>query len=286
MTRAPEDTVRPDPGLDPDDAALLDAGGVTLALPADRPIAVVTLARPDRRNAQTPSTWTALRRVGELLAGPDHEHVRAVLVRGDGPSFSAGLDRRLFGPEGADGHPGMPSLAALDPDTADARIADYQTGFAWLREPRLVTVAAVAGHALGAGFQLALACDVRVVAPDVSFGMLETTLGIVPDLGGTLPLVQAVGRARAVEICLSGRRVGADEALATGLATAVAPSAEELDTAALALLDRLLAGPPEAVRETLALLDAAADGPDAGDQLAAERAAQLRRIRSLVAGTG
>jgi len=168
---------------------------------------------------------------------------------------------------------------------ADARIADYQSGFAWLREPRWLTVAAVAGHALGAGFQLALACDLRVVAGDVAFGMLETTLGIVPDLGGTLPLVQAVGRSRAIEMCLSGRRVGADEAVALGLAHA-AVEGTGLDDAAHALVDRLLVGPTGAVRETLALLSAAADGVDPADQYAEERAAQMRRIRSLAAGTG
>ena len=264
----------------------LHAGGVALSFPDERPAcAVVSLDRPAVRNAQTPATWAALSRIGDLLAEPEYEGVRAVLVRGEGPSFSAGLDRRLFGPEGFDGQPGLPSLAALDADSADGRIAEYQSGFAWLREPRFVTVAAVAGHALGAGFQLALACDLRVVADDVSFGMLETTLGIVPDLGGTLPLVQAVGRARAVEICLSGRRVGAQEALALGLAQEVVPR-PDVDAAAGALVDRVLAGPPAATRETLALLDAAADGPDPANQLAAERAAQLRRVRSLVAGTG
>ena len=74
--------------------------------------------------------------------------------------------------------------------------------------------------------------------------------------------------------------------LAMGLAQERADTAEDLDATALALLDRLLVGPAGAVRETLALLDAAADGPDAGDQLAAERAAQLRRIHAMVAGEG
>ncbi len=282
---------------DPAFAEVMAAGGVVVEVAPARPhVAIVSLARPGMRNAQSPATWRALATIGEVLLDPDPDpepgpeagagSVRAVLVRGEGPSFSAGLDRRLFTAEGVDGQPGIPSLAALSPDDADARLADYQAGFAWLRDPRLVSVAAVAGHALGAGFQLALACDLRVVAPDASFGMLETALGLVPDLGGTLPLVQAVGRARAVELCLSGRRVGADEALAIGLAQERADTADGVDAAGLALLDRLLAGPAGAVRETLALLDAAADGPDAGDQLAAERAAQLRRIRAMVAGEG
>ena len=70
-----------------------------------------------------------------------------------------------------------------------------------------MTIAAVQGHAIGAGFQLALACDFRVLAEDVQFCMAETGLGLVPDLGGTLPLVRLVGYSRAAEICVTSRRV-------------------------------------------------------------------------------
>ena len=158
-------------------------------------------------------------------------------------------------------------------------------GFSWLREPTRLTVAAVQGHAIGAGFQLALACDLRIVADDVQFCMAETTLGIVPDLGGTYPLVHAVGYARAVDICLSGRRVGADEAVAIGLALRAVPAAE-LDAAVDASVASLVAAPQKAAAETLGLLARVADGTDPAAALAAERAAQLRRIRSLAAGEG
>ncbi len=90
----------------------------------------------------------------------------------------------------------------------DAEIAFYQKAFSWWRECDAITVAAVQGHAVGAGFQLALGCDLRVVADDVAFAMKETSLGLVPDLAGTWPLVEAVGYARALEICVSGRSVG------------------------------------------------------------------------------
>ena len=79
------------------------------------------------------------------------------------------------------------------------------------------------GHAIGAGFQLALACDLRVVAEDVSFAMRETSLGLVPDLAGTEPLVACVGYARALEICATGRAVRADEAVRLGLAQVAVP---------------------------------------------------------------
>jgi enoyl-CoA hydratase/carnithine racemase len=253
---------------------LLQRGGLLLDVEGAR--ATITLARPETLNAQTPATWEALRAIGETL--PDE--VRAVVVRGQGRAFSAGLDRKLFtSPEGIAG------IASHGDAEADAIIAGYQAGFSWLRHPSRVTVAAVQGHAIGGGFQLALACDLRIVADDVQFCMAETSLGIVPDLGGTYPLVHAVGYARAVEICLSGRRVGAAEAVASGLALRSVPVAE-LDAAVDVLVESLLAAPPKAAAETLALLSGVAEGADPAAALAAERAAQLRRLRSLAAGEG
>lgn len=259
------------------DSGVLRRGG--LALEIDGPRATITLARPEVLNAQTPLTWEALRAIGESLPG----EVRVVVVRGVGRAFSAGLDKRFFTAQEVDGLPGLAGIAAMSDEDADAIIAGFQSGFSWLSHPARVTVAAVQGHAIGGGFQLALACDLRVVAEDVQFCMAETSLGIVPDLGGTHALVRAVGYSRAVEICLTGRRVGAAEAVASGLALR-AVSVAELDAAVDELVAGLLAAPPGAAAETLGLLAAAADGADQAAMLAAERAAQLRRLRSLTAG--
>jgi enoyl-CoA hydratase/carnithine racemase len=255
---------------------LLQRGG--LALDIDGPRATITLARPEVLNAQTPATWEALRSIGDSL--PDE--VGVVVVRGAGRAFSAGLDTRFFSAREVDGHPGIIGIGAMADQDADATIAGFQSGFSWLRAPNRVTIAAVHGHAIGAGFQLALACDLRVVADDAQFCMAEPTLGLVPDLGGTYPLVHAVGYARAVEICLTGRRVGAAEAAAIGLAQRVVPAAE-LDAAVDALVAALVAVPAGAATEALALLTAVADGRDPSTALAAERAAQIRRLRALAA---
>jgi enoyl-CoA hydratase/carnithine racemase len=150
-----------------------------------------------------------------------------------------------------------------------------------LRRPDLVSVAAVQGHAIGAGFQLALACDLRVLADDATFTMAESRYGLVPDLGGTHPLVAAVGYARALEICLTARQVDAVEALALGLATIVVPRAS-LDAAVADLVAALLSPARETVAEIKALL-LGAPGRDRDEQEAAERAAQLRRLRALAA---
>jgi enoyl-CoA hydratase/carnithine racemase len=272
MTSATHSVTAPDPGL-------LQRGGVRLDVSGPR--ATISLARPESLNAQTPVTWAALRAIGDSLP----EDVRVVVVRAEGRAFSAGLDKRAFTADEVDGMPGLSALAQMADADADAAIAGFQSGFAWLRDPARVTVAAVQGHAIGGGFQLALACDIRIVADDVQFCMAETGLGIVPDLGGTYPLVHAVGYARAVEICLTGRRIGAPEAVAGGLALRAVPAAE-LDTAADELATALVAAPAKAAAETLALLAGVADGIGPADALSAERAAQVRRLRSLAAGTG
>ncbi len=134
-------------------------------------------------------------------------------------------------------------------------------------------------HAIGAGFQLALACDLRVAAQDAQFAMRETSLGLVPDLTGTHPLVTAVGYARALEICATGRFVHADEAERIGLANLVVPR-EDLDAAARDLAAALLAAPRDAVIETKALLRGAAERTYEEQRVAA-RAAQARRLRDL-----
>jgi enoyl-CoA hydratase/carnithine racemase len=241
----------------------------------DGPVVTVVLDRPDRLNAQTPFTWAALREAGRSLPAD----VRVVLVRGEGRAFSAGLDRAAFEPGGIAGAPGLPELAAMPGAEGDATIQEFQEAFSWLRRPELISVAAVQGHAIGAGFQLALACDLRVLADDAALTMAESRYGLVPDLGGTHPLVAAVGYPRALEICLTARRIDAAEALAIGLATIVVPRAS-LDAAVSDLVAALLSPPPDVVTETKALLLGAL-GRDRDEQDAAERAAQLRRLRAL-----
>ena len=196
------------PGLDPDAHLVVTrrehpggGGGV---------VVVVALDRPDKHNAQTPATWYGLSAVGRWLPGD----VRAVVVCGNGPSFSSGLDRS--------------ALAGGGVGTTVADIEAYQAGFRWLRDPSIITIAAVHGYALGAGCQLALSCDLRVLADDAQLALPEPSLGLVPDLTGTHPLVHLVGYARALEMTLTGRRLDAAECQRIGLANAVVPH-DQLD---------------------------------------------------------
>ncbi|MFK0127630.1 enoyl-CoA hydratase/isomerase family protein [Streptomyces nigra] len=258
-------------------APLLDKDNVRLIV--DGAIATVTLTNPAKRNAQSPAMWRTLAEAGRVLPGS----VQVVVLRGEGQSFSAGLDRAMFTPEGIEGEPSFIDLARSSDGELDAAIAGYQEAFTWWRRNDLVSIAAVQGHAIGAGFQLALACDVRVVADDVQFAMRETGLGLVPDLTGTHPLVGLVGYGRALEICVTGRFVSAEEAVTSGLANLAVP-ADQLDDAVRDLAGAIVAAPRDAVVETKALLRGATDRTY-DEQRGAERAAQARRLRDL-AGLG
>jgi enoyl-CoA hydratase/carnithine racemase len=252
-------------------AELADSG---LLLEFDGAVATVTLNRPERRNAMTPRMWRGLAAIGSDLPA----RTRVVVVRGAGPSFSSGIDLRMFS---ADGIPGEdPPLSAAHPDFEQA-VASWQAGFRWLRAPGIVSVAAVRGHAIGAGFQLALACDLRVLADDARLCMKEPALGLVPDLTGTKPLVDIVGLPRAIELCLTARAVQADEARELRLGELVVPSAE-LDAAVADLVAALLATDAAAGRATKELLVQAA-GNTLDQQAAAERKAQAALLRARLA---
>ncbi|GGK24111.1 enoyl-CoA hydratase [Pilimelia terevasa] len=246
-----------------------------VALRVDGPVATVTLDRPEVLNAQTTGMWARLREVARDLAGD----VRVVVVRGAGRAFSSGLDlRRLDGPTGL-----LAELTAGGPAACAERIAEFQQAFSWLRRPDLVSIAAVRGPAVGAGFQLALQCDLRILAADAVLAMSEVTHGLVPDLGGIRPLVDLVGHGRAAELCLTGRHVDAAEAARLGLATLVVPP-DTLEAATDDLVAAVLAADRDAAAEIKALV-AGATVRDPEAQLRAEREAQTRRLFRL-AGRG
>jgi enoyl-CoA hydratase/carnithine racemase len=253
--------------------AQLEASGLRLDI--SDAVATVTLARPQRRNAMTPAVWRGLAAIGSGLP----PQVRVVVVRGEGPSFCSGIDLRMFS---GDMPPGEERADPADPDLL-ARVAAWQEGFLWLRDPRIVSVAAVQGHAIGAGFQLALACDLRILADDAKLCMKEPALGLVPDLTGTKPLVDIVGLPRAIELCLTARVVPADEAARLRLAELVVPAAD-LDAAVADLTAALLATDAAAARATKRLLAQAAANT-LEQQADAERREQVQLLRAMLPST-
>lgn len=244
----------------------------------DGPVRTITLNRPQARNAQVPSMWAALAELSRNLP----EETRIVVLRGAGDTFSAGLDVAMFTLGGIPGEPDILTRVLTDGEQAVADdIAQMQQGFSCWRECRAIVIAAVQGYAIGAGFQLALGADLRVVTEDVKFAMKEVSLGLVPDLAGTWPLVHLVGYARALDICATGRFVGAEEAKDIGLATLVAPS-DGLDKAVGRLVHQLLALPAASVGAMKPLLAAAVDATFE-EQIRRERHTQAGLLAALAA---
>ena len=213
-------------------------------------IGTLTLARPAKRNAQNPLMWRELADLGADLLGD--QSLRCLVVTGEGPSFSAGIDLA----EGLAGQIGELSRRAAAPDeeTLEFGLGLART-FAWIPRLPCASVAAVRGHAYGAGLQLALACDFRVFGEDARVGLLETRYGLLPDMGATVRLPRIVGEARARELILLGGVIDAAEALRIGLASRVASPAD-VESVAGELAARLAAQPPLAIRGARRALDA------------------------------
>jgi enoyl-CoA hydratase/carnithine racemase len=217
---------------------------MTLVLTEDHgPVRHVVLNRPEKRNAFNAELVMA---TGEALrAAAEDPSVRCVVVRGAGPMFSSGMD--------------LGSLAALAEAPDNLRAFRRRIVEAWnvAEEMAKPTICQVHGACIGGALELALACDLRVVAADAVVGMPETRIGLIPDVGGSSRLPAVVGLGRAKELIMTGRLIGAEEAERIGLVNRVAPP-EDLDAAVQALADELLACAPVAVALAKRVMDASA----------------------------
>jgi enoyl-CoA hydratase/carnithine racemase len=192
-------------------------------------VGLARLDRPDARNALSPELIAEL---GALLerfdADPD---VLCIVIAGGEEWFAAGADIKV-----------MAERTLVE--TLEAESARFWPLVASLRTP---LVAAVSGYALGGGCELALACDMIVASETAEFGQPEILLGIIPGGGGTQRLARVIGKQRAMELVLTGRRIDAQEAYGLGIVNTVAPAGEWL-TAALELAEVVARRPPLAVR--------------------------------------
>ena len=246
----------------------MNPGMSTVRVERSGAVARIVLNRPDRHNAQNPAMWAALRETGaELSADPD---VRAAVLTGEGSSFSSGLDLAELQPGGF-----LHTVAAAPEATALVR--DAQAAFGWIRAAPFPVVAAVRGTAIGAGIQLALACDVRIVAEDATLAVAEVGLGAVPDLGATVDLPALVGLERALDLILTARRFGGTEAVSLGLALRAVPAAEVL-TEAVAYAERLAAAP----RAALSWAKRATREPDPARSLDLAAQGQVECVREML----
>jgi enoyl-CoA hydratase/carnithine racemase len=244
----------------------------TLRFKVKEGVAWVRLNRPDRLNAFTPQMWAEMRTLGrELLADPGD--IRVLVVSGEGRAFSSGIDTSVFS-EGLSGDDLGDDETPTRHDTpAVNAILTAQDAYNWLAEVPFVTVAAIRGFALGAGLQLALACDIRIAARGTRMGLLELQYGILPDLGGTQRLPRIVGIGKAIELISTAAKIDADEAFRIGLVERVVGD-EELWETADDLAATIAAQPPLAVRGTKRAVHAALDGRSVRDGLVVEAEAQ------------
>jgi enoyl-CoA hydratase/carnithine racemase len=240
------------------------------------PVGWVRLNRPDKLNAMTGELWRELAGLGRTLM--DDPTLRCVVVIGNGRAFSAGIDTSSFGGVAAAGDGGALVPGDAEGDPIVASVLATQEAFNWLEDAPFPTIAAVRGFALGAGLQLALAADLRIVADGTKLGMLELQYGLMPDLGGTQRLPRIVGTAKARELIFTATKIDADEALRIGLANMVVADAD-LESIAGALAERLAAQPPIALRNAKQALNHAFDAT-ARDGLRWEAVGQAECIRS------
>ncbi len=228
----------------------------------DRGVADVRLNRPEKMNALDQAMFDGLVEAGDQLAADPS--VRVVVLSGEGRAFCAGLDFGSFQAMGDAPREGGRGASPM----MEGRITHrgQQAAWTWAEMPAPV-IAAIHGVALGGGIQIALAADIRIIAPDARMSVLEIRWGLVPDMTGTRTLVDLVGLDRAKELTFTGRMVEGAEAVEIGLATRVAadPRAAALDLA------REIAGKsPDAVRAAKRLLSKAS-GRTPAEAFAAER---------------
>lgn len=203
----------------------------------------VVLNRPEKRNAMNGELVQALGAAFKAAANdPD---VHCVVVRGEGAMFSSGMD--------------FAALGQLAGETQHLRAFRRECIDAWnlCEEMTKPVVGQVHGGCIGGAMELALACDLRVMAQDAVIGLVETRIGLIPDVGGSSRLPAVIGLGRAKEMVLTSKIIGAEEAERIGLVNRVAPAAE-LDAATDQLVGELLACAPVAVGLAKRVLDAAA----------------------------
>jgi enoyl-CoA hydratase/carnithine racemase len=224
----------------------------------------LVMKRAEKRNALNDELIQALGEAFEEAAAD--ESVRVLVLRGDGPMFSSGMD-----------------LAGL------RELSERPEGLREMRDPILrwwnlleempkATIAQIHGGAIGGAMELALACDMRVMAEDAVVGMLEARIGLIPDVGGSSRLPAVVGLGNAKELIMTGKLINGREAHRIGFANRIAP-ADELDAATEELASELLACAPRAVALAKRVMDAAAK-PDLERSLEREVEAQAELAAS------
>ncbi|MCC6796609.1 MAG: enoyl-CoA hydratase/isomerase family protein [Candidatus Hydrogenedentes bacterium] len=231
-------------------------------------ILVVSLIRPEKRNALSFDMVIAL---GDMVAEVDkYPEVRAVIVRAEGPVFSAGID--------------IAALVQMRAEAGEANAARWlrrgadrlQYALHMIESTELPVIGALHGQVIGLGLEVALSFDLRVCTPDCQFSIPESRMGLVADVGGTTRLSRTVGPSRAKDLLMTARSLGAEEALQWGLVNRIAQDGDAF-AAAQMLAKQIAVNAPLAVGMAKRIVDQG-DGLDKHSQMAIERWAQSQLI--------
>ena len=205
----------------------------TITIEVDNGIATVYLDRPEKLNAMNPTMFEELGVAADYIR--DDSAVKVAIVTGRGRAFSAGIDLNS-----------LQEYQGVDLQAFRAVVRKIQRNFRAYELIEKPIIAMVNGHALGAGTELALACDMILASTEATFGLLEVNVGLVVDLGGTQRLPRYIGVHRAKELILTGKKIDAAEADRIGLVNAVY-TPEELESKTLELSNHLMGLSPVAV---------------------------------------
>jgi enoyl-CoA hydratase len=245
----------------------LAAPGLVQLADQDAGVVLLTLSDPDRRNAMTAEMGAHLS--GALVELGARGDVRAVVLTGAGSAFSGGGDLALLEDKAARAKSGQDQTASM---------RRFYEAFLSVVNAPFPVLAAVNGHAIGAGACVAIACDLTVVSTTAKIGFNFVTLGIHPGMGGSWSLPRLVGPQRAAELLYTGRVVTGEQAAGYGMALEAVPPAEVLPRT-LALATAIAASAPQPVRQLKQSLAGAA-GRTLEAQLDVEAAAQAENYRS------
>ncbi len=211
-------------------------------------VADVRLNRPEKLNALDSKMFRAIVDAGEELKS--RSDVRAVVLSGEGRSFCAGLDFSSFQAMGSNE---QGTQAEATDEHLEGRITHLGQQAAWVwQELEVPVIGAIAGHALGAGFQIAMGPDIRIIHPEAKMSVLEIRWGLVPDMGASVLLPPIVGLDVAKEMYFTGKMISGTEAVELGVATRLS---DDPHGAAMELAREIASKNPEAIRRMKAILN-------------------------------
>jgi enoyl-CoA hydratase len=218
-------------------------------------VATLWLDRPEKRNAMAREIVADLPRA--MAAIEQHDDIRAVIIAARGKSFTVGLDLTSMTGSPSDNEENVSGATA---SLRQMKITtDFQNAITAVAKCPVPVIAAIHSHCLGAGVDLATACDIRLASQDATFGVRETKIGIVADVGTLQRLPSIVSAGHVAELAYTGRDIDAARAEKIGLVNDVYPDAESVYTAACALAAEIAANAPLAVRGTKFMLQQGED---------------------------